>query len=207
MFSRFPLLSFVLLSGTSLNAQETTDTSGNWTFGASGYYYVVPGEQNTLTFITTADRGRFHMEGRFNYEDRNTASLFGGYTLSWGNKLRLEATPMLGIAFGQTNGLVPAIEWTLSWRKLEYYAETEAVLDFTGEENWFLYTWGTLSIQAFRNFQTGFVYQRTRLYNSDYSIQKGCYAAYSFKSLTPGLYYFNPFTASGLLVVSLSVNF
>jgi hypothetical protein len=47
--------------------------------------------------------------------------------------------PIIGIALGNTDGVVPGMELDIAYKKLDYYSETEYVIDFDGEENNFLY--------------------------------------------------------------------
>ncbi len=53
-----------------------------WSFSAYAYAYIVPDDANFLQPTVTADRGRLHLEARYNYEDFNTGSLWVGYNLS-----------------------------------------------------------------------------------------------------------------------------
>jgi hypothetical protein len=129
------------------------DTRSSWSFAADAYYYMLPAEKNTTVFIGPADYRSLHLEGRYNYEDRRTASLFVGYNLEAGHKLTLAATPMIGFAVGNTNGIVPGLEMTLTWLILDFYSESEYVFDLEGKENDYFYTWTQLAITPFPEFQ------------------------------------------------------
>ena len=134
MIDRVLLLALLLFSGYSLVAQQVQDSSkSSWSFSASGYYYLIPGDKNSGTFIGTADYKKLHLEGRYNYEDRNTGSAFAGWRLETGNKVQLEVIPMIGIVFGNTNGLAPGLELSVTYKKLDYYSETEWLIDFDGQ--------------------------------------------------------------------------
>ena len=99
--------------------QTKTDTvSSSWSFAAATYYYVLPGEKNTATVLGYADHKSLHLEARYNYEDRETGSVFGGYMFEAGNKLMVSLTPMIGIVFGNTNGIAPGLEASLSLEKI-----------------------------------------------------------------------------------------
>jgi len=53
-----------------------------------------------------ADRDWLHLEARYNYEGKNTASTWMGYRFSAGETLEFEAIPMLGASSGtQTESL------------------------------------------------------------------------------------------------------
>ena len=193
---------------TKDSLQTKTDTvSSSWSFAAATYYYILPGEKNTATLLGYADHKSLHLETRYNYEDRNTGSVFGGYMFEAGNKLTVSLTPMIGFVFGNTNGIAPGLEASLVWKKLDFYSETEYVFDLDGKENNFLYTWTELAITPFTNFRTGISGNRTRLYQSGLEVQKGIFVQYSFWKLTAGVHYFNPFSSDEFVIATLGIEF
>ena len=64
-----------------------------WAFSASAYTYVVPDDPAYVQPTVTADRGRLHLEARYNYESFDTGSAWIGCNFSVGEKLSLEFTP------------------------------------------------------------------------------------------------------------------
>src|SRR6476660_6707255 len=109
-----------------LFAQENVADSSEskWSFSVSGYYYFIPEKENALTLIGYADYKALHLEGRYNYEDQNTASAFGGWRFETGKKFQLGVTPMAGFAFGNTNGFAPALELDATYKILDFYSES-----------------------------------------------------------------------------------
>src|SRR5262245_216550 len=68
-----------ILPYTLFSQVNTVDSSeSKWSFSASGYYYFIPEEANAGTLIGYADYKALHLEARYNYEDQNTGSAFGG---------------------------------------------------------------------------------------------------------------------------------
>jgi hypothetical protein len=203
------LLSLMVQTSLCLHAQEAgVDSVGSdWSFSASAYYYIIPEEKNTVTAIGYADHKNWHFEARYNYEDRKTGSVFAGRRFEWGNKFVFGATPMVGFVFGNTNAFSPGIELDASYKIFDYYSETEYVIDFSGSENNFLYVWGEIGVTPFKSFRTGYSYQRTRLYQSQFDVQQGVFAEYQFWKITTGLYFFDPFSDSQFLIASLSFDF
>ena len=193
---------------SSDSLQATVDTIPSpWSFAAAVYHYILPGETNTTTLQGYADYKVLHLEARYNYEDLKTGSVFGGYTFETGNKLVFTATPMIGFVFGNTNGVAPGLETSLTWKKFDFYSETEYVFDFNSKENNFLYTWTELAITPFNNFRTGISGNRTRLFQSDLEVQKGIFIEYSFWKLTAGVHYFNPFSNDDFGIATLAIEF
>ena len=179
----------------------------SWSFSATLWGYVVPTDRNFLSFIGYADHGSLHLEGRFNYEDIHTASVFAGWRFEVGKKITLAFTPIVGFVFGNVNGFVPGLEFEASWKILEYYSETEYVLDFAGSENNYLYTWGELGANPFGSFKAGISYQRTLLYHTGVDIQKGVFASYSFWKMNAGVYYYNPFSSDQFWIFNFGIEF
>jgi hypothetical protein len=178
-----------------------------WTFSTTAYYYLIPNSQNILSLLGYADHKSLHLEARYNYEDLNTASVFAGWRLEAGKNVEFAATPMIGGIFGQTNGFAPGLELELSYKKFDFYSETEFVIVPENSENNYVYTWLELAITPFEHFRTGLSVQRTKLYKGEFDLQRGFLAEYSFWKMTTGVYYFDPFTSGNFLIFSLKMEF
>ena len=186
---------------------ETDSVSSDWSFNAGVYYYIFPEDDNTGMFINFADYKAWHMEVRYNYEDEKTGSAFGGYRFETGEAVVFGATPMIGLVFGNTNGISPGLELDLTWKKFDFYSESEYVFDFETAENNFFYTWSELAISPCENFRAGLSANRTRLFESDLDFERGVFAQYSFWKLTAGVYYYNPFSSDYYILTSLEIEF
>ena len=209
MYREFAFIMISVLIMPTVMAQQTAkDSAGSdWNFSTSAYYYFIPEDKNTFTFIGTADYKKLHLETRYNYEDQNTGSVFAGWRFKTKGNVQFEAIPMMGIVFGNTNGIAPGIELSLAYYKFDYYSETEYVIDFSSNENNFLYTWGEIAFSPIDALRTGISYQRTRLYQTSFDTQRGIFAEYSFWKLTAGIFYFNPFSNSELVTATLTFDF
>jgi hypothetical protein len=197
----------LMLSMPGMGLGQADSIGRKWSFSTSAYYYIIPEEKNTTTIVGYADYKSWHFEARYNYEDRKTGSFFVGKRFETGNNFVFGVTPILGLVFGNTDGLAPGIELDASYKIFDYYSETEYVIDFAGSENNFLYTWGELGITPFSSFRTGLTYQRTKLYQSSFDVQRGIFAEYQFWKITTGIYYFDPFSDNQFVIASLSIDF
>lgn len=213
----------VWLADSHLLAQETTAavaTTTNpppplpqaadepaWAFSASVYTYLVPDDRDYAQPTITADRGWLHLEARYNYEDLDTGSAWIGYNFSMGEKLSLEFTPMLGGVFGETTGIAPGYKGTLGWWKLELYSEGEYVCDTRDSSDNFFYTWSELSLAPVDWFRFGLVVQRTKLYQTDFDIQRGFLVGLAYKRLDFTTYVFNPDASRPTVVLGLGFSF
>lgn len=201
----FQCLSLLISIGVS--AQETNElNSKKWEIDASANMYFIPNDFLVMP-VVSYDKGRLHLEARYNYEDLKTASFWAGYNFELGNKLKLEATPMLGLAFGQTDGIAPGIEFTLSYSKFYLYHETEYLFNFEDRFSNYYYQWSEFGYSPTDWLNFGLTTQRTRVYQSLRDIQKGLFVGGIYKALYLTGYYFNPFDDDRLFVFTLGVNF
>lgn len=176
-----------------------------WSFSAQGYYYSIPDDDNFLIAIGSADRGSLHLEGRYNYEDLKTGSLFAGWTIATGESFTAEFTPMLGAAFGQTNGIVPALEVSLGRGLFDFYSETEYLIDLEDEEGNYLYTWLELAVSPHELLRLGLAAQRTRVAGTPLELERGLFAQATPEFGSIGLYAFNLFTEYWFLIVGVEI--
>jgi hypothetical protein len=180
--------------------------SSTWTFSAAVYTYLVPDDGNYAQLTLTADRDRLHLEGRYNYENLETASVWVGYNFGGGATLTWELTPLLGGVFGQTAGLAPGYKGSLSWWKVEFYSEGEYVLDAGDVSDSFFYNWSELTFAPVEWFRGGLVTQRTRVDQTDRDIQRGLLVGATFQRLDLTTYVFNPDESTPTVVVAVTVS-
>jgi hypothetical protein len=199
------VLALALASGRA--AAQTAPGPPNerdWSLDASAYTYIVPDSENYVQPTVAADRGWLHLEARFNYENVDTGSAWLGCNLSVGDNVMLEITPMVGAVFGETDGIAPGFRGSLSWRKLELYSETEYVFDARDSADSFLYTWSELAVAPTAWSRVGLAVQRTKVYETEFDIQRGFLAGFSYKRAEVTAYLFNP-DASPTVVIAASV--
>jgi hypothetical protein len=205
----------VLLAGGTARAQATIGApaaappaaSRPWSFYASASTYILPDDPDYVQPAFTADRGWLHLEGRFNYEDRDTGSAWFGYNFSVGETVTLEITPMIGAVFGTTDGIAPGYKGTLGWGMLQLYSETEFVIDAGDSADSFLYTWAEFEVAPVDWLRFGLVAQRTKVYQTEFDIQRGFFAGVSYKRADLTTYVFNPDADRPTVVVTVAVGF
>lgn len=188
-------------------ASEVEAEATGWEFGLSGALYVLPDEEDFLQPTFRADRGLFHFETRYNYEDRESTSFFVGANFEFGNEVTLTLTPMIGGLVGQTDGIIPALAADLTIGPFEAYAEAEYVFDLGDSESSYFYQWSELSWWPTEWLRAGVVTQRTRVYKTERDIQRGLLVGFAFKKLDGTAYFFNPGGDDYFTVVSLGVSF
>ena len=206
----------ILLSCGSARAQTATNaaagiasgaSSNAWSFSASVSTYLVPNSRDYVNPTLTADQNWLHLEARYNYEALYTGSLWAGYNLSFGRTLVLDVTPMLGGVFGDLTGIAPGYEASLTWRSLSLSSQGEFVCDTGNSANSYFYTWTELSCSPVEWCRAGLVIQRTKLYHTDFDIQRGFLVGCTYKKLDFTAYVFNLGWTDPTLVFTVGVQF
>ena len=203
------LLLIMTLSTLNTFAQDTqsdsTDTS--WKFSAWAEMFVLPDERDIFKPTFYARHNNLHLEGRYNYEDMNTTSLWAGRRFKFGKPLTFVFVPMAAVVFGNTNGMAPGLEMEIMYKKIDFYSESEHVFDFNAKENNFFYMYSELAVRPIQPVRTGMMVQRTKLFESDRELQRGVFAEYYFKRYRGGFFYFSPFSYDYFWIISFSVDF
>lgn len=138
----------------------------------------------------SADYGALRLETRYNYEDYRSISGFVGWNLEFGETVKLAVTPMVGAVAGRTDGVVPALDLDLMWRRLELYAEAEYVIPFSGPR--FFYNWSELSVWPTDWLRAGLVTQGTRIFqtsSADHDFQRGFHVGVAGSKVGATFYY------------------
>ncbi len=197
----------VIAQTTPPAAQAAAGTAAPvWSGSVSLFTYVVPDEDAFVQPTVTADRGWLHLEGRYNYENLETGSAWIGRNFSVGDQVTLDITPMVGGVFGQTDGLAIGYSGTLAWRALDFSSESEYVFDAGDSADSFLYTWSELGWTPLDWLRAGLSVQRTRVYQTEFDIQRGFFGALSLGSWEISTYVFNP-DADPTVVVGATFSF
>jgi hypothetical protein len=178
-----------------------------WSITATANTYRIDSDRDYVQPTLLADRDWLHLEARWNYEDLDTGSAWVGWNLAAGEELRLEITPMLGVVFGETNGVAPGFRGTLAFGQFELYSESEYLIDTDDTSDSFAYTWSELAWSPTDWLRFGVVAQRTRAYETDLDTQRGLLLGLSFARLDLTAYWFNPDESELALVLGVGFAF
>jgi len=203
-----------LLAAINAFAQHKTltipskDLANNpWECSLWGDYMLKPDNGSYFNPTFYADTKSIRIEGRYNYEALNTASVFAGKKFYTGKTLTIEAIPMFGMVFGQNNGVAPALEAQMQFKQLDFYTECEYMIDFAGKENNFFSSYTELAYRINKPVKVGLAVLRTKLYQTAFSVQRGVFGEFYFGRCRTGFYYYDPFTSSHFADISFSVDF
>jgi hypothetical protein len=198
-------IAVVGLAGESARAQEPDEKA--WSFSVSAYDYFVPDSPDYAQPAFTADRGWLHLEARYNYESLRAGSAWVGYNFGFGHEVAFTLTPIAGVVFGDTSGIAPGYKLSLSWRKLDLSSESEYVFDTGSSSDSFFYTWSELGWSPLEWLRLGLVVQRTKVYETEFDIQRGLLVGLAYKSASFTAYVFNPDASRPTVVLGVGLDF
>jgi len=189
-------------------ANHAADSSRDeWSFSLNVAGYIVPHDRSYASPTFSADRGHFHFGSRYNYEDKETGSLWLGYNFQVGEKLVFSATPMVGGVFGNTTGVAPGYLAGITWKRLDLSTEGEFVFDTRSSSGNFFYSWTELSYSPRDWWRAGVVAQRTKAYQTSLDIQRGILIGLAHKKVSFTTYIFNAGWTDPTVVLSLGLTF
>jgi len=174
---------------------------------ATAYYYALRDQTDFASGVVSYERGSLHLEGRYNYEDRNSGSAFVGWKFGGGDELSFEATPIVGLLFGAVRGLVPGLEGSVAYGAFDASVEAEYVHDLGQHGASYFYTWDELGWSPKAWLRLGIAGQRTRTVESTRSLERGLFAGLSAGKAHFSVYVFNPDLSSRYVVASAGVSF
>src|SRR4030095_4183825 len=110
-----------------------------WSFGASFSWYFLREQADFGVVTATADHGPIHLEARYNYEAKRTASTFVGWNFEFGETVTFGITPIVGCMFGEAGGPILGLEVAVGWGPLSFSSQGEGVTDVQGDTGGVLY--------------------------------------------------------------------
>jgi len=198
------ILSALFLSGTLAQEQDTLETS-DWEYGVETDLYFT--DPFVFLPIFTADKGKLHLEARYNYEDLKTVSAWVGYNISGGEEFEYLITPMVGGAAGRTNGIVTGLEFTFSFIGFELYSESEYLFDFESKENNFFYNWTDFTYSPLDWLWFGISGQLTKVYETELETDRGLLLGVAHQNFEFTGYYYKAFTDDAFFMLALTAEF
>jgi hypothetical protein len=198
------LLVFAVSTTAVFGQDQQRTVTPAWKFTPEVNFYFMPDDIFILPVIKV-DKGKLHLEGRYNYEDEETVSIWAGYNFSGGNKFNFMLTPMVGGVYGNTDGLALGLEVNLAFKRFELYSESEYLFDAESEQSNFFYNWSDLTYSPIDNFWFGLSAQRTKLYETDLELQRGLLIGFAVKKLEVTAYVYNTGFDYTFAIFSLSL--
>ena len=188
-------------------AEQNAPAEPEISAAATAYWYVMRDQPDFGVGVATLDRGPLHLEARYNYEARDSASLFAGWKFSGGDQVTWSATPIIGGLFGATRGVVPGLEASVAWESLDFYIEAEYVRDLDDASASYFYAWSEIGWTPVQWLRAGLVGQRTHTIDNGRDLQRGAFAQLILGKATLGIYAFNPDSGARYLIAAFGLRF
>lgn len=147
-----------------------------------------------------------YAELRYNYEEMNTFSIFGGKTLTTGKEKSIAITPMIGFSAGDFSGASVAANTEIELSKFFISSQAQYSMSFKKDMSNFFFSWSELGYDIFPNLFAGLSFQYTRV-DEDNKFEPGFMAGVSFKNISIPVYFFNPFRKEKYIIVGLNYEY
>jgi hypothetical protein len=149
------ILSILFITCTEIFAQSQ---------GGFEQYYYVKG-RDTLTMVPLVhfqSHDNWYVEGRFNYEDMKTVSIYGGKLFSKEKgKLSYGIIPMVGVVAGKYKGGSVGFNMNVERGKLYFSSQTQFTFSIRNGSDNFFYSWSEVGAQPLDWFYAGVALQQT----------------------------------------------
>jgi len=198
------ILSVIFFSDILAQEQDSLEAS-EWEYGVETDLYFT--DPFVFLPIFTADKGKLHLEARYNYEDLKTVSAWVGYNISGGEEFEYLITPMVGGAAGRTNGIATGLEFTFGLIGFELYSESEYLFDFESKENNFFYNWTDFTYSPLDWLWFGISGQLTKVYETELETDRGLLLGVAHQNFEFTGYYYNAFTENDFFMLALTAEF
>jgi hypothetical protein len=200
-------LALVIAADPACATEPKGSSESHVSVAATGYWYAMRDQPDFGVGVATLDRGPLHLEARYNYEARDSASLFAGWKFSGGDAVTWSVTPILGGLFGDARGVVPGVEASVAWDTLDFYVEAEYVRDLDDASASYFYAWSEIGWTPAQWLRVGLVGQRTRIVDNGRDLQRGVFVQFVAGNATLGIYAFNPDSGARYVIGSFALRF
>lgn len=196
----------VLLFFTSIMLMQF-NAPAQWTGEIELYKYIGTGGEGSFQPLAhIRSPNNWYGEIRYNYEDAQTLSLYGGKTFSGSKLVEYSITPMAGYSKGVFTGISLGVNTDAEWKKFYFSAQSQYSISSKTKEDTFLFSWSELGYSITDHFFTGFSLQYTRtICQTD--LEPGIVAGICFKNFEMPFYIFKPLRSERYFVLGLSYEF
>lgn len=133
----------------------------------------------------------YYIEARYNYEDIKTASFYFGRAFSFDKKAAIEITPMIGGVIGNTNGISPALNFQLEYKRFSTSTQSQYTFDLKDSNNNFFWDWTNFYISINQNIGLGGAFQVFRTKSGDHIYNLGPMLRFQHNSFAFETYAYN----------------
>jgi hypothetical protein len=185
--------------------QHKIYAQSKWVFENYNYW----GRQTTGIFVPMIHfetKNNWYAEMRYNYEEVQTISFYGGKTFSGGKAITYSITPLAGFATGRFTGISVAVNTEMDWKNFYVSSQSQYSQALKKDSRDFFFSWSEMGYNISRNVFTGLSMQYTRQLGKA-EAEPGCMAGINFKNISVPFYVFNPFNSSCYFVLGLNYEY
>ncbi|MEP6677151.1 MAG: hypothetical protein ABJA78_18465 [Ferruginibacter sp.] len=162
-------------------------------------------DYNWAAVLHHATKKGLYAEMRYNYEDINTVSIYGGKNFKTGDAIKISVTPMLGLLFGKYKGASFATNFEMVYKKITMSAQLQYTGSKEKRDDNFFYNWSEFIWQPVEWLYGGISVQQTKLYATELKNETGIVVGFEMKKVIIPVYLFGPFTNSRNLMIGLNM--
>jgi hypothetical protein len=151
-------------------------------------------------------KNNWYGELRYNYEDAQTLSFFGGKTLNGGKSLTWSFTPMAGYSTGKFTGVSAGINNDAEWKDFYFSAQSQYSVATKKDIANFFFNWSEAGYSFSDNFYSGIAMQYTRQQQKGY-LEPGIVSGLCFRNFSLPFYVFNPLKSDCYFVLGLNYEY
>jgi len=145
-----------------------------------------------VPIVNFESRNNWYFEGRYNYEEMNTFSLYVGRSFSKTDKLSYSIIPMLGGVVGNFKGGSAGVNAVVEYQRLFFSTQSQYTRSFHERSTDFFFTWSELAYQPWQWVYFGLSTQQTYLPKIRSLVSEpGVVLGFSVDRWSFPLYYFN----------------
>ena len=170
--------------------QPELSAQSKWIF-ENYHYWGQPNATTIVPVISFETKSNLHAELRYNYEEIQTVSLFGGRAFHAGNTFKISVTPLAGISLGKFQGISGGVNADLNWKGLYLSSQSQYSRTTIKEAKSFFFTWSEMGYTIKNKFFGGVALQYT-LADKVKEMSHGFLAGINFKNVSIPFYVFNP---------------
>ena len=165
--------------------------------GSLEQYFYKYRESNSLVPIAQFQNSKnWYAEARYNYEDLNTFSLYGGKTFSRSSKLSYDITPIVGGVIGKMNGVSVGLNMDADYADFFFSSQSQYTVSSDTRFDNFFFSWSELGYQPLKWMYAGIAMQQTNLYQTTGSFEPGIFVGFTHKKWSFPIYSFSPMNAA-----------
>ena len=125
-------------------------------------YLGQPGAGTVVPMIHFETRKNWYAELRYNYEDIQTISFFGGKTFKGGKAFEYSITPLVGFSAGTFTGFSAGTNIDVEWKNIYLSSQTQYSAGTKKDVPDFFFSWSEAGYAISKHFFAGLAMQYTR---------------------------------------------